>query len=81
MYRQFLWPSCTRYLTPIILCPWVIVYEKVFFFFKKKCLQHFNVKTSSTHEGTNFGLKEDAATVLPSYSIDVAGKNLIISCQ
>jgi hypothetical protein len=39
-------------------------------------LRHFNVKTSSAHEGTNFGLKEHAAAVLPSHKIDVAGKKL-----
>jgi hypothetical protein len=48
----------------------------VFLFFKKKHLRHFNVKTSSAHEGTNFGLKEHAAAVLPSHKIDVAGKKL-----
>ena len=45
-------------------------------FFKKKYFRHFNVKTSSAHEGTNFELKEHATAVLPSHSIDVAGKKL-----
>jgi hypothetical protein len=48
----------------------------MFLFFKKKHLRHFNVKTSSAHEGTNFGLKEHAAAVLPSHKSNVAGKNL-----
>ena len=48
----------------------------MFLFFKKKYLRHFDVRTSSAHEGTNFGLKEHAAAVLPSHKIDVAGKRL-----
>jgi hypothetical protein len=50
--------------------------KKVFLFFKKKYLRYFNVKTSSAHEGTNFGIKEHAAAVLPSHKIDVAGQKL-----
>jgi hypothetical protein len=42
----------------------VIVYDEVFLFFKNKFLRYFNVKTSSAHEGTNFGIKEVAAAVL-----------------
>ena len=34
------------------------------------------MKTSSAHEGTNFGLKDHAAAVLPSHGIHVAGKKL-----
>jgi hypothetical protein len=56
--------------------PQVIIYDEVFLFFKKKYLRYFDVKTSSAHEGTNFGLKEHAAAVLPSHKIDVAGKKL-----
>jgi hypothetical protein len=52
---------------------YVIVYDQVFLFFKKKYLQYFNGKTSSAHEGTNFGIKEHAAAVLPSHKIDVSG--------
>jgi hypothetical protein len=38
---------------------YVVVYDQVFLFFKKKYLRYFNVKTSSTHKGsTNFGIKE-----------------------
>jgi hypothetical protein len=55
---------------------YVIVYDNVFLFYKKKFLRYFNVKTSSAHEGTNFGIKEHAAAVLPSHKIDVAGKKL-----
>jgi hypothetical protein len=55
---------------------YVIVYDRVFLFYKKKYLRYFNVKTSSAHEGTNFGIKEHAAAVLPSHKINVAGKNL-----
>jgi hypothetical protein len=51
-------------------------YDQVFLFFKKKYLRYFNVKTSSAHEGTNFGVKEHAAAVLPSHKINVAGQNL-----
>jgi hypothetical protein len=40
-------------------------------------LHYFNVKTSSAHEGTNFGIKEHAAAVLPSHKIDVAEKNFL----
>ena len=55
---------------------YVIVYDQVFLFFKKKYLRYFNVKTSSAHEGTNFGIKEHAAAVLPSHKIHVAGQKL-----
>jgi hypothetical protein len=48
----------------------------VFLSYKKKYLRYFDVKTSSAHEGTNFGLKEHAAAVLPSQRINVAAKNL-----
>jgi hypothetical protein len=41
-------------------------------------LRHFNVKTSSAHEGTNFGIKEHAAAVLPSHIISVAGEKLCL---
>jgi hypothetical protein len=53
---------------------YVIVYDQVCIFFKKKYLHYFNVKTSSAHEGTNFGIKEHVAAVLPSHKIDAAGK-------
>ena len=56
---------------------YVIIYDQVFLFYKKKYLRYFNVKTSSGHEGTNFGIKEHAAAVLPSHKIDVAGKNFL----
>jgi hypothetical protein len=55
---------------------YVVVYDQVFLFYKKKYLCYSNVKTSSAHEGTNFGIKEHAVAVLPSHRIDVAGKNL-----
>ena len=45
-------------------------------FSKKKYLLHFNVKTSSAHEGTNFGIKEHVAAVLPSQRINAAAKYL-----
>jgi hypothetical protein len=60
---------------------YVIVYDEVFLFFKKKYLRYFNVKTSSAHEGTNFGIKEHAAAVLPSHKIDVAGRNLSLQAS
>jgi hypothetical protein len=41
---------------------------------KNKFLRYFDVKTSSAHEGTNFGIKEHAAAVLPSHKINVAGE-------
>jgi hypothetical protein len=56
----------------------VIVYDDVFLFFKKKFLRHFNVKTSRAHEGTNFGIKEHAAAVLPSHRINVAGEKVCL---
>jgi hypothetical protein len=56
----------------------VIVYDDVFLFFKKKFLRHFNVKTSSAHEGTNFGIKEHAAAILPSHRTNVAGEKLCL---
>jgi hypothetical protein len=56
----------------------VIVYDAVFLFFKKKFLRHFNGKTSSDHEGTNFGIKEHAAAVFPSQRINVAGEKLCL---
>jgi hypothetical protein len=56
---------------------YVIVYGQVFLFFKKKYLCYFNVKTSSAHKGTNFGIKEHAAAVLPSHKIDVAERNFL----
>ncbi len=56
----------------------VIVYDDVFLFFKKKFLRHFNVKTSSAHEGTNFGIKEHAAAVLPSHRVNVAEERLCL---
>jgi hypothetical protein len=55
---------------------YVIVYDEVFLFFKKKFVRYFNVKTSSAHEGTNFAIKEHAAAVLPSHRINVAGERL-----
>jgi hypothetical protein len=60
---------------------YVIVYDEAFLFYKKKYLRYFNVKTSSAHEGTNFGIKEHAAAVLPSHKIDVAGKNLSLQAS
>jgi hypothetical protein len=54
----------------------VIVYDNVFVFFKKKFLHYFNIKTSSAHEGNNFGIKEDATAVLPSHRIKVPGEKL-----
>jgi hypothetical protein len=60
---------------------YVIVYDRVFLFFKKKYLRYFDVKTSSAHEGTNFGIKEHAAAVLPSHKIDVAGKKLSLQAS
>jgi hypothetical protein len=56
---------------------YVIVYDRVFLFYTKKYLRYFNVKTSSAHKGTNFGIKEHAAAVLPSHKIDVAGKKFL----
>jgi hypothetical protein len=56
----------------------LIIYDDVFLFFKKKLLRHFNVKTSSAHEVTNFGIKEHATAVLPSHSISVAGEKLCL---
>jgi hypothetical protein len=44
-------------------------------------LRYFNVKTSSAHEGTNFGIKEHAAAVLPSHKIDVAGRKLSLQAS
>jgi hypothetical protein len=46
----------------------------VFLFFKKKYL--ISTLALSAHEGTNFGIKEHAATVLPSHKIHVPGQNL-----
>jgi hypothetical protein len=60
---------------------YVIVYDRVFLFFKKKYLRYFDVKTSSAHEGTNYGIKEHAAGVLPSNKIDVAGKKLSLQAS
>jgi hypothetical protein len=60
---------------------YVIIYDQVFLFYKKKYLRYFNVKTSSAHEGTNFGIKEHAAAVLPSHKIDVAGKKLSLQAS
>jgi hypothetical protein len=60
---------------------YVIVYDQVFLFFKKKYFRYFNVKTSSAHEGTNFGIKEHAAAVLPSNKIDVVGKKLSLQAS
>jgi hypothetical protein len=54
----------------------VLIYDDVFLFYPKKYLRYFDVKTSSAHEGTNLGIKEHAAAVLPSHKIDVAGKKL-----
>jgi hypothetical protein len=34
------------------------------------------VETSSAHEGTNFGIKEHAAAILPSHKMHVAGQKL-----
>jgi hypothetical protein len=45
----------------------VIKYNQVFPFIKKKFLPYFKLKTSSTNEGTNFGIKEHAVAVLPSH--------------
>lgn len=50
--------------------------NKVFLYFKKKYLRYFNVKTSSPHEGTNFGIKEHATAILPSHKNHVAGQKL-----
>jgi hypothetical protein len=55
---------------------YVILYNQVFLFFKKKYLRYFNVKMSSAHEGKNFGIKEHSAAVLPSHKTDVAGQKL-----
>jgi hypothetical protein len=55
---------------------YVIVYDEVFLFYKKKFVRYFNVNTSSAHEGTNFAIKEYAAAVLPSNRINVAGERL-----
>jgi hypothetical protein len=55
---------------------YVIIYDEVFLFYKKKFLRHVDVKTSSAHEGTNFGIKEHAAAVLPSHKINVAAAKL-----
>jgi hypothetical protein len=55
----------------------VIVYDQAFLLFKTKCLLYFNVKTSSAHKGTHFGIKEHAAAaVLPSHKIHVTGQQL-----
>jgi hypothetical protein len=56
----------------------VIVFVEVFLFFKKKFLQYFIVKTSSAHGGTNFGIKEHAAAILPSQRINVAGEEVCL---
>jgi hypothetical protein len=55
---------------------YVIVYEDLYVFHKKKHIRYFNVMTSSAHEGTNFGIKEHAAAVLPCHRISKAAKNL-----
>jgi hypothetical protein len=64
-----------------VLRNYVIVYDQVFLFFKKKYLRYFNIKTSSAHKGTNFGIKVHATAVLPSHKIDVAGQKLLFNCQ
>jgi hypothetical protein len=55
---------------------YVILYDEVFLFYKKKFVRYFHVETSSAHEGTNFAIKEHAAAALPSHIIDVAGEGL-----
>jgi hypothetical protein len=50
----------------------------VFLFFKEKYLRYFNVKTSSAHEGTNFGIQEHAAAIPPSHKVHVAGQKLYL---
>jgi hypothetical protein len=57
---------------------YVIAYDQMFLFFKKTYLRYFNVKTSSAHEGTNFGIKKHAAAVLLSHKIHVAGQKLLL---
>jgi hypothetical protein len=55
---------------------YVIIYDNLFLFYKKKNIRYFNTKTSSAHEGTNYGIKEHAASVRPSQRLSVATRNL-----
>jgi hypothetical protein len=58
------------------VCQYVIIYDNLFLFYKKKNIRYFNTKTSSAHEGTNYGIKEHAASVRPSQRLSVATRNL-----
>ena len=59
----------------------VIVYESLYVFYKRKRVRHFNTSTSSAHEGTNFGLKSNAAAMKPTMSMDTASQAMIVHAK
>ena len=54
----------------------ILVHEKRFLFFTRKATLFFDTITNSNHEGTNFGLKSHAASVLPSMSLTTSAMAL-----
>jgi hypothetical protein len=64
----------------------VIPHEKLCLAHLKKKLRCLDVKTSSCHEGTNFGMKHHAAGIRPDQKTQTSGHNLALqgslkSCQ
>jgi hypothetical protein len=64
----------------------VIPHEKQHLAHLKKKLRCLDVKTSSCHKGTNFGMKHHAASIQPNQKTQTAGQNLVLqgslkSCQ
>ena len=53
----------------------VIIKEKLYLFYPRRFRRYFDVKTSSAHEGTNYGLKSHAAAVKPNQTMAHAAKN------
>jgi hypothetical protein len=54
----------------------VIIYDNLYLFYKKRNVGYFNTRTSSAHEGTNFGIKKHTASVRPCQKTYVATRNL-----
>jgi hypothetical protein len=53
----------------------VIIKEKLYLFYPRRFRCYFDIKTSSAHEGTNYGLKSHATAVKPNQTMAHAAKN------